>query len=413
VIDPITRTSAEELRRVATYLRSQWRWPSPECGFAAWLFLTTRCDPPLEPTQTEAPAQRFSEAPVLAAYGYLLAAGKAIAHAAWADGFRRLQRRNPFPADHASFAFRPVELLGLALGAKALGATGEIVETDWIKGVVERRLAEVGSADWWTYTLTTLAATAVGAAWTQRHMLDLTALSTAELGMLAWCCEGSSAGVSEPLRIATYERTIRELLVDRALEEGLQPRDVAEAAVLWHSVRSTVRQVIESRFEEFWQVNRTDRDALSLVVELCRRFPACVRQLARRQRNRQPFQIADEYDVQDLMRGLLALHFDDVRPEEWTPSYAGNNASRIDFLLKQERIVIEAKMTRPTLSQRQLADELIVDKERYRSHHECRILVCLVYDPEGRCDNPTALETDLSEPEGTPRVVVVVPQAHQ
>jgi len=346
---------------------------------------------------------------VLAAYGYVLAAGETIAHGAWADGYRRLERRNPFPADQTSFAFRPVELLGIAVGVKALGPTGENVNGNWIKEVVERRLTEVGAADWWTYTFTILAANAVGAPWVPRHTLDLTTLSAAELAMLAWICDGSPAAVSELLRITTYEETIRQLLLQRALEEGLQPRDVTEAAVLWHTVRSTVCKVIESRFEEFWQVNRTDRDALSLVLELCRRFPACARQLARRQRNREPFQMADEYDVQDLMRGLLALHFDDVRPEEWTPSYAGN-ASRIDFLLKQERIVVEAKMTRPTLSQRQLADELIVDKERYRSHQECRTLVCFVYDPDGRCDNPAALETDLSEPDGRPRVAVVVAQ---
>lgn len=43
--------------------------------------------------------------------------------------------------------------------------------------------------------------------------------------------------------------------------------------------------------------------------------------------------LEDEYDVQDLPHALLLLYFDDVRAEEWTPSYAGKSA-RMDFLLK-------------------------------------------------------------------------------
>ena len=38
-----------------------------------------------------------------------------------------------------------------------------------------------------------------------------------------------------------------------------------------------------------------------------------------------------EISVATKVRGLLKLHFADVRPEGWTPSYGGN-ASRMDFL---------------------------------------------------------------------------------
>lgn len=61
--------------------------------------------------------------------------------------------------------------------------------------------------------------------------------------------------------------------------------------------------------------------------------------------------VTDEYDVQDIFGALLKLHFTDVRPEEWTPSYACN-ASRMDFLLKPEQVVVEAKMTKKGLGQK-------------------------------------------------------------
>jgi hypothetical protein len=131
------------------------------------------------------------------------------------------------------------------------------------------------------------------------------------------------------------------------------------------------------------------------------------KQLADRYDQRTTVAIADEYDVQDLMRAILWLHFDDVRPEEWTPSYAGN-CSRMDFLLKREKIVVEVKMTREKLDQKAVVNQLAEDKQRYRAHPDCQTLVCFVYDPGGRCHNPTALEDDVTSRDASFQVVVIV-----
>jgi hypothetical protein len=40
--------------------------------------------------------------------------------------------------------------------------------------------------------------------------------------------------------------------------------------------------------------------------------------------------LKDEYDVQDLLYALLRIFFDDVRPEEWTPSFAGKSLQTVD-----------------------------------------------------------------------------------
>jgi hypothetical protein len=109
-----------------------------------------------------------------------------------------------------------------------------------------------------------------------------------------------------------------------------------------------------------------------------------------------------------LFHGILRLFFDDVRPEDFAPERAGAR-SRIDFVLKPERIVVEAKMTRAGLMAAQVGEELIVDIERYRSHPACDALVALVYDPEKRISNRRTLETDLSgERDGLIVRVVVV-----
>ena len=146
---------------------------------------------------------------------------------------------------------------------------------------------------------------------------------------------------------------------------------------------------------------------MKVVESLCRRFHIFARQLAVRHNGRTGFIMDDEYDVQDAMHALLRLHFEDVRAEEVAPSHGGKS-TRMDFLLKREKVVVETKMTRKNLDQNGVANELIEDKERYRTHPDFRTLVCLVYDPEHRCHNPTALEDDLSVTEGDFRTIAIV-----
>lgn len=147
--------------------------------------------------------------------------------------------------------------------------------------------------------------------------------------------------------------------------------------------------------------------ALKAIESICLRFHAVVRQLRTRHDGRPTFDVEDEYDVQDLLHALLRLQFDDIRPEEWTPSYAGKS-TRLDFLLKKEKIVIEVKKTRKGLDAKRLGEELIIDMAHYRNHHDCQALICFVYDPENRIANPAGLESDLSRPDPALAVSVII-----
>ncbi len=88
------------------------------------------------------------------------------------------------------------------------------------------------------------------------------------------------------------------------------------------------------------------------------KFHSIVRKLRDRYDDRKTLDVSDEYDVQNLLSALLVLYFDDIRPEEWTPSYAGQSA-RMDFLLKKEKIVVETKMTRKGLADKEIGNQLI------------------------------------------------------
>ena len=142
------------------------------------------------------------------------------------------------------------------------------------------------------------------------------------------------------------------------------------------------------------------------IKKICDRFHLVVRQIRSRHESRPTLDVQDEYDVQDLLHSLLWVEFDDVRAEEFIPSYGGK-ASRIDFLIKAERVVVEVKKTRARLDAKVLSTQLIDDIERYRSHPDCGTLVCFVYDPEGLIANPRGVEADLSRNEPY-RVTVLI-----
>lgn len=150
-----------------------------------------------------------------------------------------------------------------------------------------------------------------------------------------------------------------------------------------------------------------ENDKLELIINVLKRFPAFCRQLKKRHNDRETIEVNDEYDVQDLVHALLTLHFDDVRPEEASPSYAGSS-SRQDFLLKNEKIVIEVKKTRKSLGAGKIGEELIIDMARYRAHPDCDTLICFVYDPDCWVNNPKGVIADLErgESEGKTRVVI-------
>jgi hypothetical protein len=152
----------------------------------------------------------------------------------------------------------------------------------------------------------------------------------------------------------------------------------------------TLLRQMEVRLDVGKETKKTS-DSMQNVMLICEKFHGVARQLKERHNQRATLKVDDEYDVQDLTHALLRIFFDDIRPEEWTPSYAGSQ-SRMDFLLKKEQTVVEAKYD---LTDKQIGDQLLKDIARYKNHSDCKTLICFVYDPHGRVRNPRGLERDL------------------
>jgi hypothetical protein len=144
------------------------------------------------------------------------------------------------------------------------------------------------------------------------------------------------------------------------------------------------------------------------LINLLTRFHKFAQELRDRRQGRETVIIKDEYDVQDLLFSLLHLHFDDIRKEEFSPSNSGAN-SRLDFVLKKEKIILEVKMSSERLGSKELGEELLIDIGRYKEYPDCTDLVIFIYDKADHIRNKKGLINDLqkqSRPELSVTVII-------
>ncbi|MBD2693810.1 hypothetical protein [Anabaena catenula] len=189
------------------------------------------------------------------------------------------------------------------------------------------------------------------------------------------------------------------------IESKEPPIPVFEIRRINHEVLSAVNHALSLNEVETYLSEKTYQEtgiqkAIDRLIFICQRFHSIAKQLELRRSDkgkiRETLKIKDEYDVQDLLYALLKIDFVNIRKEEGMPSFAGSS-SRMDFLLKEEKIGIEVKKTRESLKDKEITTELAEDIIRYQSHPDCEYLLCFIYDPEGLLKNSEALIRDLSK----------------
>lgn len=157
----------------------------------------------------------------------------------------------------------------------------------------------------------------------------------------------------------------------------------------------TYIQEYEAMNHEPPEATKGAKESAELIIQIMSNWSSMIASFDEHRKDITPIQISNEPEMQYLLKGILRLFFDDIRPETYTPNYA-NKSNRTDFLLPKQRILIETKMTRTGLNDKQLGEELIIDKEHYRNHPNVDIILCLVYDPDRRIKNPEGIK-DIQE----------------
>ena len=195
------------------------------------------------------------------------------------------------------------------------------------------------------------------------------------------------------------------VMLDDAMEKlkaGTETADPVPETVWWvHEALDACRHGVDETLRQLGPAvvppQDGQMDTFAILDTLAQRFPSVVERMETRRKPATPLTIDNEYDVQFLFQGLLALYFDDIRPEEPGPSVAGGS-SRADTLLRVENVMVEFKMTRAWMKNTKLRKQLADDLLLYAKHPDCKELFVFIYDPSKQITNRAGFETDMSEP---------------
>ncbi len=123
-------------------------------------------------------------------------------------------------------------------------------------------------------------------------------------------------------------------------------------------------------------------EAEEIVRQILNNFSNAVQKITtNRRQGHSPFIISDEYDVQDILYVILKPLFPNLRAEDPIP-IVGAKSTKIDLILREEKILIEAKMIKQSdNNEKHFIEQLKVDIESYHSCQWLDKLFCFVYDP--------------------------------
>lgn len=119
----------------------------------------------------------------------------------------------------------------------------------------------------------------------------------------------------------------------------------------------------------------------AMVEQLCKRLPQAARILANRSRKgKVAYEIADEYDVQDLLHLILRAYLKYSVQEDPLPKVAGAKSSRADISIEELGVLIEVKFVHGPEDQRRLFEEYSQDLVLYSQWPHLKTLIYFIYN---------------------------------
>lgn len=120
---------------------------------------------------------------------------------------------------------------------------------------------------------------------------------------------------------------------------------------------------------------------VDVVVHLCRRLPRVAQIFASRSRKgRAAFDVSDEYDVQDLLHGMLRGYLKHSVQEDPLPKTAGAKSSRADISVQELGVLIEIKFVHGPADQKRIFEEYSQDLVLYAKWPYLKTLIFLIYN---------------------------------
>ena len=217
------------------------------------------------------------------------------------------------------------------------------------------------------------------------------------VGALIECAFENSLVLMETIGRAETRNHVSALF-DRArknLTKSAYSVNASEVYSVWSWQLSNILNAVE---KVDFGLAKDVEEPIDLIIRVLDRMGSVERALKTRHDSRPTLTVEDEYDIQDLLRSLLFLYFDDVSEEDPSPKFAGSS-TRVDLLLRKERIVVEVKKTRPTMTEGELGQQLKLDIVDYKQRQGCDALIIVIDDRARRLKNPKGFVDDLTKVE--------------
>jgi hypothetical protein len=221
-----------ELSRIAANLKETAVWPSPATGLSLHLLGLCGCDTRQTGIlgQADFPVGPLDTAPAVATAGFAMALSQPQSEelSRWRTGVKRLAKQEPFPRDRQTFAYRPTELVGLAIGITKAESRSS-ASASWIRSVVQELPSKSPPINAWALLLYHYAASVIGVAFPIAIPARLSEYDNAELGLLiALLAQGNVFKSSE------FEPSVvQDSLLERVVLESPHARDTEKLAALY------------------------------------------------------------------------------------------------------------------------------------------------------------------------------------
>jgi len=185
----------------------------------------------------------------------------------------------------------------------------------------------------------------------------------------------------EPKRILAEQHDARQRahhVLDMATDRHMLP--------IWHGRDLTFELLFAGKKEVAPNADVT------LIERICKRMPNAARILLnRRRKGKMPFEVEDEYDVQDLLHATLRAYLKYSVQEDPLPKVAGTRSGRADISIEEIGVLIEIKYVRSPDDQKTIFDAFTQDLILYTSWPYLRTLLYVIYNADDLRD-PEALE---------------------
>lgn len=183
------------------------------------------------------------------------------------------------------------------------------------------------------------------------------------------------SGLKEPL--AVLIKTIFDINIEEEIEFNIAVQSIIGVEI---DVQSQL--LLEDIESVLLQTKFINKSSDEVVRDVLNNFSNAIQKIIKDRRKDHPeFKITDEYDVQDILYVILKSIFPTLREEDPIPK-VGAKSTKIDLIIREEKILIEVKMIKVKDSnETHFIEQLKTD---FESYHECkwlRKLFCFVYDP--------------------------------